>query len=130
MSKKSNSKMDKKIVPPKFYEFSSVNYKEDGDAAIRLSCISRAIVDSVVSLSATNALMTVNVTDSPTDSVWFKVYCNGLPNGDRYILVDPSCTCFMSMLNYNKIKKHTVLKLTTHDREILAMAVNLYMSKM
>lgn len=120
----------KTVVPPKFYEFSSINYKCDGDTAVRLSFISRAVVDSVVGLDATNPLKTVDATDSPTDSVWFKLYCNGLPSGHRYILVDPNCTCFMSMLNYNTIKKCTVLKLTEHDREILALAVSLYMAKM
>lgn len=122
--------MSKKIVYPKFYEFSNANYKCDGDAAVRCSFISRAIVDSVVSLDATNPLKTVDATDSQTGSVWFKLYCNGLPSGHRYILVDLNCTCFMSMLNYDTIKKHTILKLTAHDQEILAMAVNLYMSKM
>lgn len=120
-----------KVIWPKSYEFTPATYHCDECVAARVSCILRATVDHIVFLSPDNPLKTIDVSDESSDqSVWFKVVCDGLPNGHRYILVDPNCTRFMSLLNYNTVRKTTTLKISAHDREILLLAINLYMSNM
>lgn len=120
-----------KVIWPKSYEFTPATYHCDGCVAARVSCILRATVDQVVVLNPNNPLKTIDIADEPSDqAVWFKVVCDGLPNGHRFILVDPNCTRFMSMHDYNKVRKSTTLKISANDKEILLLAVNLYMSNM